>query len=200
MSTGRSTTESRGFQPPWDAALVLADGAIFRGIGFGAAVDAVGEAVFTTSMTGYQEVATDPSFRGQIVCMTYPLIGNYGVNAADDESRQPWIAGMVVREECDHPSNWRSQGSFHDYLVSASIPAISGIDTRAVTRHIREAGDIRAALVRNVAGRSDAELLDLAVNAPLPGEQDVVSEVIADDVCPFWRWRRSTRGCARLRC
>ena len=84
--------------------------AVFRGKAFGAAVDAEGEVVFTTTMTGYQEVCTDPSFRGQIVCMTYPLIGNYGVTRDDDESRQPWIAGLIVREACDHPSNWRSTG------------------------------------------------------------------------------------------
>ncbi|MCA9859784.1 MAG: hypothetical protein KC438_08685, partial [Thermomicrobiales bacterium] len=88
------------FRPAWDAALALADGTIFRGRGFGADVDTGGEVVFTTSMTGYQEVCTDPSFAGQIVCMTYPLIGNYGVNEADAESRQPWIRGLIVRELC----------------------------------------------------------------------------------------------------
>src|SRR5688572_29752017 len=118
------------FQPDWDAALAFADGKIYRGTGFGADVDAAGEAVFTTTMTGYQEVSTDPSFRGQIVCMTYPLIGNYGVNPEDDESRRPWIAGMVVREQCDQPSNWRSMASFDTYLRDHGIPAISGIDTR----------------------------------------------------------------------
>ncbi|MCC6945347.1 MAG: glutamine-hydrolyzing carbamoyl-phosphate synthase small subunit [Thermomicrobiales bacterium] len=185
MSATRPAPESVRFQPPWDAALVLADGAVFRGTGFGANVDALGEAVFTTTMTGYQEVATDPSFRGQIVCMTYPLIGNYGVNPTDDESRRPWIAGMIVREACGHPSNWRSEGSFHSYLEDAGIPAISGIDTRAVTRHIREAGDIRAALVRHAAGLSDADLVVMAQSAPLPGEGDVVGEVIADEVARF---------------
>ena len=86
------------YAPPADAALALADGRVFRGTGFGAAVDAQGEVVFTTTMVGYQEVTTDPSFRGQIVCMTYPLIGNYGIHAEANESRQPWIAGLVVRE------------------------------------------------------------------------------------------------------
>lgn len=185
MTTAATANTQHRYQPPWDAVLALADGAIFRGTGFGAPTDATGEAVFTTTMTGYQEVATDPSFRGQIVCMTYPLIGNYGVNAADDESRQPWIAGMIVREECELPSNWRSEGSFHDYLERNGIPAIVGIDTRAVTRHIRQAGDIRAALVRNTSGRSDAELVELARQAPLPGETDVVGEVIADEIARF---------------
>ncbi|CAN5792178.1 glutamine-hydrolyzing carbamoyl-phosphate synthase small subunit [soil metagenome] len=173
------------FQPVWDAALAFADGRIFRGTGFGAHIDGAGEAVFTTSMTGYQEICTDPSFRGQIVCMTYPLIGNYGVNPEDDESRRTWIAGMVVRENCELPSNWRSMGSFESYLRDNEIPAISGIDTRAVTRHIREAGDMRAALVRNAAGLSDEELVQRAIDAPLPGESEVVAEVSADNIQTF---------------
>jgi len=180
----RSVAQKR-YQPPWDAALAFADGFIFRGKGFGAAADAAGEAVFTTTMTGYQEVSTDPSFRGQIVCMTYPLIGNYGVNPEDDESRQPWIAGMVVREQCETPSNWRSLSSFDAYLHEHGIPAISGIDTRAVTRHIRESGDMRAALVRDVSGLTDQELVDRALVAPLPGEHDVVGEVVADEIITF---------------
>src|SRR5436853_895981 len=110
-------------------------------------------------MTGYQEVCTDPSFRGQIVCMTYPLIGNYGVNGDDNESREPWIAGLVVREHCDEPSNWRNASTIDAYLKSAGIPGISGVDTRALTRHIRETGDIRAVLVRNAARLTDAELV-----------------------------------------
>ncbi len=191
MGTGESMnstldqTAPQRFRPATDAALVLADGAIFRGVGFGAEVDAVGEAVFTTTMTGYQEVSTDPSFRGQIVCMTYPLIGNYGVNAEDDESRRPWIAGIVVREECRLPSNWRSEGTFDDYLKRAGIPGISGVDTRAVTRHIREAGDIGATLIRSTADMTDDEMIQRAIEAPLPGETDVVGEVIADEVARF---------------
>ena len=173
------------YQPEWNAALAFADGHIFRGKGFGAIADGAGEAVFTTSMTGYQEICTDPSFRGQIVCMTYPLIGNYGVNPEDDESRRPWIAGMVVRENCDLPSNWRSMGNFDAYLRDSGIPAISGVDTRAVTRHIREAGDMRAALVRNAAGLSDDALVQRAIDAPLPGESDVVAEVSADNIQVF---------------
>jgi carbamoyl-phosphate synthase small subunit len=160
----------------------LADGRIFRGQPFGAAVDGSGEAVFTTTMTGYQEVCTDPSFRGQIVCMTYPLIGNYGVNAEDDESRQPWIAGLVVREVCDAPSNWRSGGSLDDYLTRSGIPGIAGVDTRALTRHIRAVGDTRAALIHDAAALSDADLVDRARAAVLPGEQDVVEQVALDTV------------------
>jgi carbamoyl-phosphate synthase small subunit len=114
--------------------------------------------------------------------MTYPLIGNYGVTPLDDESRQPWIAGLVVREVCDSPSNWRSQGSLNDYLIANNIPGISGIDTRALTRHIRTIGDTRAVLVQNAAELSDAELVDRARNAPIPGEHDVVDEVSGDEI------------------
>ncbi len=169
------------YQPAHDAALALADGRVFRGTGFGASTDASGEAVFTTTMTGYQEVCTDPSFRGQIVCMTYPLIGNYGVNDDDNESRQPWIAGLVVREASEHPSNWRSSGSIDAYLQAAGIPGIAGVDTRALTRHIRSVGDTRAALVHNAAGMTDEELVERAQAAKLPGEQDVVGEVQGHD-------------------
>jgi carbamoyl-phosphate synthase small subunit len=165
------------FRPKHDAALALADGRVFRGKGFGADADASGEAVFTTTMTGYQEVCTDPSFRGQIVCMTYPLIGNYGVNDEDNESRNPWIAGLVVRELDHNPSNWRSTGDIDAYLKAAGIPGISGVDTRALTRHIRSVGDTRAVLVRNAADLGDDVLVERAWLAQLPGEQDVVGEV-----------------------
>lgn len=173
------------YRPAQDAALALADGVVFRGNGFGANADASGEAVFTTTMTGYQEVCTDPSFRGQIVCMTYPLIGNYGVARDDDQSRQPWISGLVVREVSDAPSNWRSTGPLNDYLTRHGIPGISGVDTRAVTRHIRTAGDIRAVLVRNAADLSDDELVARARSAPLPGDHDVVGEVMEPEELTF---------------
>ena len=173
------------FRPAWDAALALADGTIFRGRGFGAEVDTGGEVVFTTSMTGYQEVCTDPSFAGQIVCMTYPLIGNYGVNAADAESRQPWIAGLIVRELCELPSNWRSEGTLNSYLREHQIPGIYGIDTRALTRHIRTTGDIRGVLVRHAAGVTDDEMIDRAKAARLPGEWDVVGLVGQDGIQRF---------------
>ncbi len=170
------------YRPASDAALALADGRVFRGRAFGAQGVASGEAVFTTTMTGYQEVCTDPSFRGQIVCMTYPLIGNYGVNAEDDESRRPWIAGLVVREHSSQPSNWRSAGTLDTYLKRYGVPAIAGVDTRALTRHIREVGDARAVLVHDAASLPDEELIERARQAPIPGEQDVVGEVLAADV------------------
>lgn len=173
------------YRPLYDAALALADGRVFRGTGFGAEANASGEAVFTTTMTGYQEVCTDPSFRGQIVCMTYPLIGNYGVNDDDNESRNPWIAGLIVREANEQPSNWRSNGSIDAYLKGAGIPGISGVDTRAITRHIRSVGDTRAVLVRNATELSDDDLVERARNARLPGEQDVVGEVQGHETAVF---------------
>lgn len=158
-------------------ALVLEDGRIFPGVPFGAETDAEGEAVFTTVMTGYQEVATDPSFYGQIVCMTYPLIGNYGVCPEDDQSRRPWIAGMVVREYCDEPSHWRSTGTLGEYLARHGIPALHSVDTRALTRHLRTRGVMRAVLVSNRVGRSDEELRALARQAWTPNGADVVPAV-----------------------
>ncbi|MBE3069261.1 MAG: carbamoyl phosphate synthase small subunit, partial [Planctomycetes bacterium] len=122
------------------AVLALEDGKVFMGEAFGAAGSAEGEIVFNTSMTGYQEVITDPSYKGQIVAMTYPLIGNYGVNEADVESHRPWLEGFVVRELSRVRSNWRSTKDLGVYLAEAGVPGIQGVDTRALTRHIREAG------------------------------------------------------------
>lgn len=182
-----TTTEriTPGFRPTSDAALALASGRVFRGQGFGAGVDAQGEAVFTTTMTGYQEVCSDPSFRGQIVCMTFPLIGNYGVNDVIDESRRPWISGLVVREHCRLPSNWRSEGGINTYLSRHGIPGIAGVDTRSLTRHIRSVGDSRAVLVQGAGGLSDEELVARANAAELPAEHDVVSEVTLDRIETF---------------
>ena len=176
------TSRSQRYRPVHDAALALADGRVFRGRGFGADADAAGEVVFTTTMTGYQEVCTDPSFRGQIVCMTYPLIGNYGVAADDDESRQPWISGLIVREHCDDPSNWRSTGTIDDYLQQHGIPGISGIDTRALTRHIRSSRRYAGVLVRNAAGSDRRGTRRAgAGRLPLPGEHDGRRRGLDDD-------------------
>jgi len=128
------------------ALLALEDGTVFAGRAFGARAEAAGEIVFNTAMTGYQEVLTDPSYRGQIVAMTYPLIGNYGTNAEDVESHRPWVEGFVVREVSRRASNWRAGGHLDAYLREAGIPGIEGIDTRALTRHIRTAGAMRAVL------------------------------------------------------
>ena len=124
--------------------LVLEDGRAFRGRAWGADGEACGEMVFNTSMSGYQEVLTDPSYAGQIVCMTYPLIGNYGVNRADEESARPWVEGFVVREASRLASNWRSEESLDDYLRRWNVPAVERIDTRALVRHIRDKGAMRA--------------------------------------------------------
>jgi carbamoyl-phosphate synthase small subunit len=122
------------------AALALADGRIFFGQAIGAPGEISGEVVFNTSMTGYQEILTDPSYRGEIVTMTYPLIGNYGINREDVESSRPHLAGFVVKEACDMPSNWRCELSLDAYLKENDIIGIAGIDTRALVRHIRDKG------------------------------------------------------------
>jgi carbamoyl-phosphate synthase small subunit len=126
--------------------LALEDGRVFRGRAWAAEGEACGEMVFNTSMTGYQEVLTDPSYAGQIVCMTYPLIGNYGVNTSDEESSRPWVEGFVVREASRMASSWRAQESLEHYLKRWSIVAIEAIDTRALVRHIRDKGAMRACL------------------------------------------------------
>lgn len=128
------------------AILALEDGRSFEGESFGAAGTALGEICFTTTMTGYQETLTDPSFKGQIVAMTYPLIGNYGVNDLDQESGEPHVRGYVIEELSGVASNWRSQNSLNEYLVRWNIPGIQGIDTRALTKHLREKGAMRACL------------------------------------------------------
>jgi carbamoyl-phosphate synthase small subunit len=128
------------------ALLALEDGRVFRGRAWAAEGEACGEMVFNTSMTGYQEVLTDPSYAGQIVCMTYPLIGNYGVNTSDEESSRPWVEGFVVREASRMASSWRAQESLEHYLKRWSIVAIEAIDTRALVRHIRDKGAMRACL------------------------------------------------------
>jgi carbamoyl-phosphate synthase small subunit len=128
------------------ALLALEDGRTFRGRAWGAEGEVSGEMVFNTSMSGYQEVLTDPSYAGQIVCMTYPLIGNYGVNRADEESARPWVEGFVVREASRIASNWRAEETLDEYLKRWHIVAIEHIDTRALVRHIRERGAMRAVL------------------------------------------------------
>lgn len=131
-------------KPP--ALLALEDGRTFRGRSWAAEGESCGEMVFNTSMTGYQEVITDPSYAGQIVCMTYPLIGNYGVNEADAESSRPWVEGFVVREASRVASNWRLEETLEAYLLRWKIVAIEGIDTRALVRHIRDKGAMRACI------------------------------------------------------
>src|SRR5699024_7348837 len=124
--------------------LVLEDGTIFAGIGFGSETYSTGEIVINTGMTGYQEAITNPSCCGQIVTMTYPLIGNYGINRDDFETVTPFIHGLVVKEISEHPSNFRTDETLHDYLKANDIPGISAIDTRKLTKHIRKYGTMKA--------------------------------------------------------
>ncbi|MEP6685768.1 MAG: glutamine-hydrolyzing carbamoyl-phosphate synthase small subunit [Verrucomicrobiota bacterium] len=138
------------------ATLALEDGRIFEGESFGATGTSVGEICFNTSMTGYQEVLTDPSYRGQIVTMTYPLIGNYGVNGLDAESRSPHVRGFVIEELCEIPSSWRAEGSLNDYLQQWKIPGVQGIDTRALTRHLRTRGAMKACLTTDPISAEEA--------------------------------------------
>ncbi|NEM08500.1 glutamine-hydrolyzing carbamoyl-phosphate synthase small subunit [Geodermatophilus normandii] len=145
-----------------DAILVLEDGRTFRGEAYGTVGTTVGEAVFATGMTGYQETLTDPSYAGQIVTMTAPHVGNTGVNGEDDESGRMWVAGFVVRDPARRPANWRATGSLDDALAAQGVVGISGIDTRALTRHLRERGAMRAGISSESA---DADALLARVRA-----------------------------------
>jgi carbamoyl-phosphate synthase small subunit len=138
------------------ALLALEDGRHFEGQSFGAAGTRVGEICFNTAMTGYQEVLTDPSYRGQIVAMTYPLIGNYGTNLLDQESQSPHVRGFVIEELSEMPSNWRSEMSLDEYLRKWDIPGIQGIDTRALTRHLRTRGAMKACLTTEEISAEEA--------------------------------------------
>ena len=129
-----------------NALLALEDGRHFKGRAFGSTGTSCGEICFNTSMTGYQEILTDPSYRGQIITMTYPLIGNYGVSKLDSESDHPHVRGFVIEELCDAPSNWRSEQSLDSYLLDHDIIGIQGIDTRSLTKHLRERGAMKALL------------------------------------------------------
>ena len=156
------------------ALIVLEDGRTFHGESFGAEGTSVGEICFNTSMTGYQEVLTDPSYRGQIVTMTYPLIGNYGVNALDSESREPHVRGFVVGELSPITSNWRANGSLDDYLKKWNICGIQGIDTRALTKHLRVRGAMRACLSTEL---TEEQAVQRALSSPGMLGADYVREV-----------------------
>lgn len=160
------------------AALALADGRIFYGQAFGACGEISGEVVFNTSMSGYQEILTDPSYRGEIVTMTYPLIGNCGMNREDVESSRPHLAGLVVKEACDIPSNWRSEMSLDAYLKDHNIIGLAGIDTRALVRHIRDKG-AQTGILSTVDMDADS-LVAKANAAPSIVGQDLVHEVTCE--------------------
>ena len=160
------------------AHLVLEDGSTYRGYAFGAAGSAYGEVVFNTSMTGYQEMLTDPSYAGQIVVPTYPLIGNYGINPEDFESRKVQVSGFVVREHCAEPSHATSTGSLDEFLASQGVTGVSGVDTRAITRRLRTQGVMMGAIAVDEPPESAlARLRDL----PAYGDVDFVARVSTDE-------------------
>ncbi|WP_457255514.1 glutamine-hydrolyzing carbamoyl-phosphate synthase small subunit [Pedococcus sp. P5_B7] len=177
------------------AVLVLEDGRTFRGDAYGATGQTVGEAVFSTGMSGYQETLTDPSYHRQVVVMTAPHVGNTGINDEDDESGRIWVAGYVVRDPALRPSNWRSQRSLEDALVEQGVVGISRIDTRALTRHLRERGAMRVGIFSGEkAQRSVAELVETVQQAPLMKGAALAAEVSTDEayVVPAVGERRFT--------
>lgn len=163
------------------AVLVLEDGRIFRGRSYGAVGTTLGEAVFTTGMTGYQETLTDPSYAHQIIVQTFPHVGNTGVNSEDPESTRMWAAGYVVRDAARRPSNWRSERTLDDDLKEYGIVGIRGVDTRALTRHLREAGAMKSGVFSGeAAAKSDAELVEIVKAQPSMAGRNISAEVSVD--------------------
>ncbi|NNF69387.1 MAG: glutamine-hydrolyzing carbamoyl-phosphate synthase small subunit [Acidimicrobiia bacterium] len=156
------------------ALLATADGTVFRGDYVGADGVAIGEAVFNTAMSGYQEVVTDPSYAGQVVVMTAPHIGNYGVNNADEQATRPHVSGFVVRAMARRASSWRSEGAFADYLTGHGIAAITDVDTRRLTRHLRDRGAMPVAMGTDI---DESELVEIAAQAPTMEGRDLASTV-----------------------
>jgi carbamoyl-phosphate synthase small subunit len=181
-----------GTQEKIKAILALESGRYFAGVACGARGERYGEAVFNTSMTGYQEILTDPSYKGQIVTMTYPLIGNYGVNEEDFESVKPHVEGFVMRECCRYPSNWRSSMPLSQFLVRHDIIGIEEVDTRALTRHIRDAGAMKAVL--STEDLDPASLIEKAKASPGLIGRDLVKEVTCAE-----EYRVPARGDAKYR-
>jgi carbamoyl-phosphate synthase small subunit len=166
------------------AALILSDGTVFPGEPFGGEPaslkqGAIGEVVFNTAMTGYQEILTDPSYLGQIVVMTYPHVGNYGINLEDVESRSAFCSGFIAHEFCDEPSSWRAKQSLGEYLKAKGIPGITGVDTRAITRHLRDKGAMNAYIVSPAPATKQEldEVLKRLRAQPMFGDRDLVAEV-----------------------
>ena len=169
--------------------IVLADGSIFWGRGFGAAVTTVGEICFNTSMTGYQEVLTDPSYAGQIITFTFPHIGNVGTNGEDIESINPASRGLIVREDITNPSSWRASSHFNDWLKKYDLPGIAGIDTRALTRRIRDGGAPNGVISHHPDGKFDIEaLLTQAKEWPGLDGMDLAKEVSCTQT---YEWKES---------
>jgi carbamoyl-phosphate synthase small subunit len=183
--------DERPAGPPADgeAVLALADGRTFRGLAFGARATAVGEVVFNTSHTGYQEILTDPSYRGQLVCLTVSEVGNVGCNPDDDESGGPAAEGLIVRSLSPRVSSWRSTQSLPEMMAARGLPGITEVDTRALTRHLRIRGAVMGAL--STEGRSPAELVELARAAPSMEGRGLAHEVSAarayEWTAPTWQ-------------
>ncbi len=182
--TPASPADLLGFEPA-PAALALADGTIYRGRAFGARTVGSGEVVFNTSITGYQEITTDPSYAGQIVAMTYTQIGNVGVNPMDDEARQPFLSGFVVKEVFDTPSNFRSTSSLDSKLAAAGVPGLSGIDTRSLVRRIRDGGAQVGVLSTDPTFQGSLELIERAKRSPGLDGYDWVARVTCDAAYSF---------------
>ena len=172
------------------ASLALEDGTVFRGRSFAGDGEVTGEVVFNTSMAGYQEILTDPSYCGQMVTMTYPLIGNYGINESDIESERIQVRALLVKEYQEFPSNWRSRSSLAQYLREAHVPGVEGIDTRALTKHIRQAGAMRAAL--STLDLDPDSLVSKARQSPSMTGLDLVMEVTGKEPS-LWQDGRPVR-------
>ena len=178
MNNSRAVPAPPAFQRREPAILVLEDGRSFHGDAYGAVGETVGEAVFSTGMSGYQETLTDPSYHRQVVIMTAPHIGNTGVNDQDNESARIWVAGYVVRDPAVRPSSWRAQFSLAQVLVEQGVVGISGIDTRALTRHLRERGAMRVGIFSgSLAAESPASLLERVLSAPVMSGAALAGEV-----------------------
>ncbi len=180
------------------AVLLLEDGTVFKGQGFGAEGFKCGEVVFNTSMSGYQEILTDPSYYEQIMTLTYPLIGNYGTNEVDWESRKVYVSGFVVKENCQYPSNWRNQDSLSDYLAKNGVPGIEGLDTRMLVKHIRTQGAMRGIIshgetntkklreqLESYPGLVGRDIVkDVACRKPYTWDKGVVDAITGEECLP----------------
>jgi len=183
--------------------LLLEDGTVFKGNSFGAKGQKCGEVVFNTSMTGYQEILTDPSYNEQIITMTYPLIGNYGTNKDDWESRKSFVRGFIVKENCDYPSNWRNQLSLSNYLKFHNIVGLEGIDTRALVRHIRTAGAMKGIIsstdfgitalknkLQKYPGLVGRDIVkDVTVQKPYDWDQGVIDVLKDEEIKPEKKYK-----------
>src|SRR5579863_2534869 len=174
------------------AVLALEDGTVFEGHSFGAPAERCGEVVFNTAITGYQEIFTDPSYAGQIVVLTNPQIGNYGANDSDSESVRPFIEGLAVREFSPVSSNWRSEETAQQFLASSGVPLITGIDTRALVRHLRSRGVMRGVLSA-IGVPDDAALVDKARQSPSMAGLDLATVVSTKEI---YQWSAAVAPCS----